>query len=41
MNETRDELAVCIYDQLIFAIGGFGGICILYFIISKHLSQNS
>lgn len=28
MLETRDELAVCFYENAIFAIGGFGGQCI-------------
>lgn len=30
MIEARDELAVCIYENAIFAIGGFGGTCIKY-----------
>jgi hypothetical protein len=29
MIEARDELAICAYENAIFAIGGFGGSCII------------
>lgn len=35
MIEARDELAVCIYENAIFAIGGFGGSCIKLISIYK------